>query len=680
MRKFVLAVLLAGFLPTSARATVLDPNFVESDWVIANELYASTALAWAPDGSNRLFVARQNGQILIIKNGQLLATPFATVAPILYVGECGLLGITFDQDFLTNHFVYVFATVSTSEQQIIRYTASGDTGLEKKTIVAGLPTRGVNHDGGALGVGPDGQLYWAIGDNGGGLGTGPDLTSLGSKVGRANTDGSPPADNPFHDGSGGPRDFIWARGMRNPFTLAFQPTTGLLWLDVVGDSYEQIFIVRKGDHGGYSGQEVNQQPPNIRPVIKYRTNGVQVLPIQPTAMAGAVRSNGVATFFINTEHYLRVGEKVTVSGVADPSFDGTFYVTSVPSDYRFTVTQAGPDATSGSVGATVATATTAAFGGCVTGGDFYDSSLVPASHRGNFFFGDYNNIGSEPGRIMRATIDPATNTITSVDLWAKDLSNQVDIALGPDGALYLATNTARKVSRVEYKPSSQGLVVTPLNLWMAERGSAVVNVRLAMAPAADVVVTVGRSGGDSDIGVSAGSTLTFTPANWSVPQIATVAAATDADGTDDLATVSVSAAGLTAETVTVHARDVAATPGEDGGAPMVDAGAPDASDAALDAAADATADSPGVDAGSDFGGPITAPDAALDAAVATGGSDAGGTADAGTGGAGGTADAGGIPAKSSSGCGCHLGGHGQTGGAALAVVFAGLLLRRRRRG
>ena len=37
----------------------------------------------------------------------------------------------------------------------------------------------------------------------------------------------------FHDGSGGPRDFIWARGMRNPFTLAFQPATGLLGIAAI---------------------------------------------------------------------------------------------------------------------------------------------------------------------------------------------------------------------------------------------------------------------------------------------------------------------------------------------------------------------------------------------------------------------------------------------------------------
>src|SRR6185436_14393697 len=132
--------------------------------------------------------------------------------------------------------------------------------IDKKTIVAGLPTIGANHDGGAVGVGPDGKLYWAIGDNGPGVGIGDDFTTLAAKMGRANRDGTPPADNPFHDGSGGPRDFIWARGLRNPFTMTFQPATGLLWLNVVGSSFEQVFIIGKGDHAGWRDYEATQRP------------------------------------------------------------------------------------------------------------------------------------------------------------------------------------------------------------------------------------------------------------------------------------------------------------------------------------------------------------------------------------------------------------------------------------
>ena len=91
-----LFVLTAGVAP----AATLPPGFTES--TIASGLSSPTAMDFAPDG--RLFVCQQNGQLRVIKNDSLLATPFLTVTTDT-TGERGLLGVAFDPDFANNHWI-----------------------------------------------------------------------------------------------------------------------------------------------------------------------------------------------------------------------------------------------------------------------------------------------------------------------------------------------------------------------------------------------------------------------------------------------------------------------------------------------------------------------------------------------------------------------------------------------
>ena len=540
---FLLCLALAAMQP--ATATVSDPNWTETTFSTNTGGSQHTGMAWAPDGSDRLFVLEKTGRVRLL-SGALAGTPawstFATMAPIFTNSECGLIGMAFDPDFANNHFVYFFVTVSNSEQQILRYDASGATGTGRTVIRSGLPTVGNNHDGGALGFAADGKLYWAIGDLGNGTGVDGDLTSLAAKVGRANRDGSLPQDNPFDDGPGPNNDFIFARGFRNPFTMQIQPSTGQLWLNVVGTSYEQIFVVGRRDHGGYNDFENNQPAGFITPKIVYRTNGVDTRTITT-----ASRSGDIATFTTSAAHRFRVGGNLTIAGVGDASFNqANLYVASIPSDTTFTAVQPGPAVTSSG-----GSAATLNQGGCLTGGAFYDATLASADYRGNFFYGDCNS-----GRIMRARIDPGSNQVLSVDHWATDIAAQVDIDTGPDGALYYTGVGTSNIYRAAFNVTGPGLVVANQHMRIDEGGAAVTTVRLASAPAADVVVTLARSDGDTDINVVSGATLTFTPANWMRPQAVRLEAAADSDGSADIATVLVSAPGMTSEPITVNVFDV----------------------------------------------------------------------------------------------------------------------------
>jgi hypothetical protein len=88
-----------------------------------------------------------------------------------------------------------------------------------------------------------------------------------------------------------------------------------------------------------------------------------------------------------------------------------------------------------------------------------------------------------------------------------------------------------------------------------EGGSAGFTVRLAGRPSGDKVVTVARLSGDADLTVQSGANLTFTPANWNVPQTATLAAAIDNDAVDGQAVFRASTAGYAPADVTATEGD-----------------------------------------------------------------------------------------------------------------------------
>jgi hypothetical protein len=103
-------------------------------------------------------------------------------------------------------------------------------------------------------------------------------------------------------------------------------------------------------------------------------------------------------------------------------------------------------------------------------------------------------------------------------------------------------------------PPPQGLVVAPVSVNVAEGGQSAFTVKLAQQPAAEVVVTIARQSGDTDLSANA-TMLTFAPANWDTPQAVAVLAAQDADTANGSAVFSVAASGLTTQSVTATEQD-----------------------------------------------------------------------------------------------------------------------------
>ena len=149
---------------------------------------------------------------------------------------------------------------------------------------------------------------------------------------------------------------------------------------------------------------------------------------------------------------------------------------------------------------------------------------------------------------MRAVLS-ATNEVERVDVWGTGFNANVQVATGDDGALYALGYTTGVLHRVSATTATPRLVVSNRTPHVLEGGRAAFTVALSTAPAANVTVTVARSGGDADIDVLAGGSLTFTPTDWQQPRAVVLAAASDADSVADVTDFDVSAPGLATERV-----------------------------------------------------------------------------------------------------------------------------------
>ncbi len=251
-------VLSLSTAASTAKAQVAVPTGFRNATFVPS-ISAGTAMAFSPDG--RLFDCQQTGAVRVIKQGQLLSTPFVTLT-VDSAGERGLLGLAFDPQFASNQFVYIYYTATTTPRQnrVSRFTAAGDVAVPgSEVVILQLDnlSGATNHNGGALAFGPEGALYVAVGENA----TGSNAQTLGNRLGkilRINADGTIPSDNPFFNVASGANRSIWALGLRNPFTFAFENGSGRMHVNDVGQvTYEEV---NEGIAGANYGWPVSEGP------------------------------------------------------------------------------------------------------------------------------------------------------------------------------------------------------------------------------------------------------------------------------------------------------------------------------------------------------------------------------------------------------------------------------------
>ena len=282
---------------------------------VASGLTAPVDFVSANDGSGRMFIVNQTGQIQILKNGQVLATPLLDVSSRLVAlmagyDERGLLGVAFHPGFADSNspgFRKLYTYTSEPLSGTADFTVPHSSPFNCQNVIAewqvsaGNPdvvdpaTRRevmrvdhpqFNHNAGQMVFRPsDHYLYISMGDGGAAndvgdghnpaSGNGQNTTTVLGKVLRidplapALTPASSdpvsgngkyriPASNPFVAGGAIPENVreIFAWGFRNPFRFSFDAVTDkLIVADVGQDHIEEIDLVEPGKNYGWNKKE-----------------------------------------------------------------------------------------------------------------------------------------------------------------------------------------------------------------------------------------------------------------------------------------------------------------------------------------------------------------------------------------------------------------------------------------
>ncbi len=244
-----------------------DPELVLE--VVAEGLSGPTFVLADPRDPQRLFVTEKGGTVRIVEAGATMpnAEPFLSV-DVADFSEMGLLSMAFHPEYPDDPRVYIHynppGDLRTRISEFGVVDGFADSGTER--ILYERPQSQGNHNGGQVDFGPDGYLYFSIGD-GGEQGDPFDraqtLSTHYGKIMRIDVEpdgGEPysiPGDNPFV-GVAEALPEIWAYGLRNAWRFSFDSATGDMYVGDVGqNAWEEVDIVTAGGNYGWVPMEGN---------------------------------------------------------------------------------------------------------------------------------------------------------------------------------------------------------------------------------------------------------------------------------------------------------------------------------------------------------------------------------------------------------------------------------------
>jgi aldose sugar dehydrogenase len=253
-----------------------EPTIIDADSNLSIEKYAggmefpSSMAFLGPD--DILILERNSGEVKRMVNGAMLEEPLLDV-PVAVEGERGLLGIAVSKDNPNGTtFVFLYYTESSRDgddlegieplgNRLYRYELINGKLVNGKLLLDLPASAASHHNGGRIAIGPDKNVYVTVGDL-----QDPGQTRLNHITRAQNI-----ANSMYPDGTSGilrvtqdgeavsnilggenPLELYYAYGIRNSFGIDFDPVTNELWDTENGPEFgDEINHVEPGFNSGW---------------------------------------------------------------------------------------------------------------------------------------------------------------------------------------------------------------------------------------------------------------------------------------------------------------------------------------------------------------------------------------------------------------------------------------------
>jgi glucose/arabinose dehydrogenase len=261
---FNLAYASSKLQTNSTLTPILNNGSIKAE-LLVDGLRFPTNIAFI-NASDVLVTEKNEGTVKRIVNWTILPEPLLK-SNVSTLVESGMLGISVLKQENKNSgnytYVYLYLTESAEKDEdskslnrLYRYELEGNNLINPRLIFELPRSLQSIHNGGDIAIGPDRNVYVVVGD----LNKPKEMITSNFRNGtidgsggvlRFTPDGDPVGNGIF--ATNGVLGFYYAYGIRNSFGISFDPLTGDLWgTENGGGLYDEINLIKPGFNGGYA--------------------------------------------------------------------------------------------------------------------------------------------------------------------------------------------------------------------------------------------------------------------------------------------------------------------------------------------------------------------------------------------------------------------------------------------